>query len=607
MASSRKSYLKTPRCARKTLVVNRRPGILSLYNPTNVTIRNVNVAGKDAGEILVAYKQCLINKFRECEKKAKDIKKDLKDSLQKELLLRYTNDIPDGKSDATRDQLVYDLCGYIIRTRHEVCQTWEACNHLMETEESEMEDFLPAKYTYQKSYGSLKSYCKNRQQAQTGDNYPPRLKAIALVWYVEPSYKRTTRKVTQSGIYPSPEASTKSEMTANADLIAALQGFTTAVATDAAARQNQMTQVFQIIRGRQQNHATLQEIVAVPPNAPAIRPSTVAMNSLPHFSEGWTDDNCLLVAVTRLKGTTSQWHTQTGHNQGTWAFLSAALVTNFAHTLSFLEWSLVLEARVQKPGESCLEYALDKCRLCLRSPIPLQEADIIKALLRGLANPFYIAVLTAQLPATFMDFLNRLRDFEQIGLCMNIQSGPPVTSVWIEKVGEVTALVDSGASNSAVRLSVVCKFLDHHRKPIRTKLRGVDNRVVRVEGTLPLSIKWRDRFVAVDQVTLLRTAPFALILGVDWIVKCETNTIVREGRIELVGEGEGSKIVETEGAKILGEYEGKKVRWAKDVHIINEGEEEEVTHITQCSPSDVRQMSGSDVDFDRPQQRRRTF
>lgn len=84
---------------------------------------------------------------------------------------------------------------------------------------------------------------------------------------------------------------------------------------------------------------------------------------------------------------------------------------------------------------------------------------------------------------------------------------------------------------------MVCKFLDHHRKPIRTKLRGVDNRVVRVEGTLPLSIKWRDRFVAVDQVTLLRTAPFALILGVDWIVKCETNTIVREGRIELVGEG----------------------------------------------------------------------
>ncbi|KZS01118.1 Uncharacterized protein APZ42_002315, partial [Daphnia magna] len=95
--------------------------ILSLYNPTKVAIRNANVDGRDAGEVLVAYKQCLINKFRDCETKAKEIKKDFKDSLQKELLLRYTNDILDGKSDATRYQLVYDLCGYIIRTRHEVC------------------------------------------------------------------------------------------------------------------------------------------------------------------------------------------------------------------------------------------------------------------------------------------------------------------------------------------------------------------------------------------------------------------------------------------------------------------------------------------------------
>jgi hypothetical protein len=130
--------------------------ILSLYNPTKVAIRNANVDGKDAGEILVAYKQCLVYKFRECEKEAKEIKKNLKDSLQKELLARYTNDIPDGKSDITRDELVYDLCGYLIHTRHEVCGTCKDCNNLMETEETLMEDFLPAQYTYQRNYGSLK-------------------------------------------------------------------------------------------------------------------------------------------------------------------------------------------------------------------------------------------------------------------------------------------------------------------------------------------------------------------------------------------------------------------------------------------------------------------
>lgn len=105
---------------------------------------------------MVAYKNCLIHKFREFDKQAKEIKKELKDNLQKDLLARYTTDIPDGKSDKTRDQLVYDLCGYIIRTRHEVCDTCKECNRLMETEESEMKDFEPAKYAYQRSFGALK-------------------------------------------------------------------------------------------------------------------------------------------------------------------------------------------------------------------------------------------------------------------------------------------------------------------------------------------------------------------------------------------------------------------------------------------------------------------
>ena len=39
---------------------------------------------------------------------------DLKESLQKELLTRYASYIADGPSNKTRDQLVYDVCGYMI-------------------------------------------------------------------------------------------------------------------------------------------------------------------------------------------------------------------------------------------------------------------------------------------------------------------------------------------------------------------------------------------------------------------------------------------------------------------------------------------------------------
>ncbi|KAK4009575.1 hypothetical protein OUZ56_018709 [Daphnia magna] len=263
-----------------------------------------------------------------------------------------------------------------------------------------------------------------RSRSQQTDQEPVRPRIVRPV----PCYPSNDAAKRRPEIDISPsEASIKTEMADNAALIAALQGFTTAVATDAAARQNQMTQLFQVIGGQQQNHAALQAVVAAPPIAHVMRPFTVAVNALPHLSgnvdedaqgfvdqvnrvaglEGWTADNCLLDAVTRLRGTASQWHVQTGQNHGTWALWSPGLVTNFSHTLSFLEWSLMMEARGQKPGESGRPH---------------------HGIARGLANPIYIAALTAQLPATFTDFLTRLRDLEQLGLS-TVQNGPPVTSV----------------------------------------------------------------------------------------------------------------------------------------------------------------------------------
>ncbi|KAI9552649.1 integrase core domain protein [Daphnia sinensis] len=204
------------------------------------------------------------------------------------------------------------------------------------------------------------------------------------------------------------------------------------------------------------------------------------------------------------------------------------------------------------------------------------------------ANPIYIAALTAQLPVNFTEFVTRLRNLEQLGLS-GVQMGIPAPPVaytapfngtayfvmsaigmdilpgtvqqkttrlpangngatkrlfWVEKVGEVIALVDSGASVSAVRLSVVRKFLDPKRKANKTKLRGVDNKVVHVEGSLPLNVKW----------------------GGSKILNGEGREIFN---------GKGSRVVEIKKGEILGERGEKKVRFAKDVCIINERTEGE--------------------------------
>lgn len=73
---------------------------------------------------------------------------------------RYAYDIADGNSVDTRDQLVYKLCEFLIKTRHEVCDTCSDCNHLMEGQETDIKPFWPAQYAFQRSYGAYElKYC----------------------------------------------------------------------------------------------------------------------------------------------------------------------------------------------------------------------------------------------------------------------------------------------------------------------------------------------------------------------------------------------------------------------------------------------------------------
>ena len=109
----------------------------------------------------------------------------------------------------------------------------------------------------------------------------------------------------------------------------------------------------------------------------------------------------------------------------------------------------------------------------------------------------------------------------------------PLVKVFIENIGEVIALVDSGASISAIRISVVRKMLPSNRIKSSLKLTGVDNRKVVVDSFLPLNIKWSNRVVELKEVAVVRSCPFAMLLGSDWIIKSKTNLIVENDRIVL--------------------------------------------------------------------------
>jgi len=116
------------------------------------------VDNEEKMELLVAYKRCLVDKFKECESDRVQVKLALKEQLLNELTIRYVDTMKeDIITDITRDELVYDLCGYLLKTRKHVLDCPD-CARLLKADTAEdlPEDFTACNYTIERSYGKLK-------------------------------------------------------------------------------------------------------------------------------------------------------------------------------------------------------------------------------------------------------------------------------------------------------------------------------------------------------------------------------------------------------------------------------------------------------------------
>ena len=130
---------------------------MSLHTLTKTNVTSGNVDNEDELKILVGYKKCLVNRFKEIEEERKQARLSLKDKLLSELAIRYVDKIVNNDTtDVTNDELIYDICGYLLHSRSEVIECCN-CKPFLKTEESELPDtFAPANYTLTRTYGHLK-------------------------------------------------------------------------------------------------------------------------------------------------------------------------------------------------------------------------------------------------------------------------------------------------------------------------------------------------------------------------------------------------------------------------------------------------------------------
>ena len=137
------------------------------------------------------------------------------------------------------------------------------------------------------------------------------------------------------------------------------------------------------------------------------------------LAEGWEDPMKRQVAIGKLTGTALAWHHQTGHTLELWNDWLAGLRLLFQPRLSLTEWCLLVEGRRHIPGEHSAQYAMEKAKLCRLCPHPLNEADIVTYLVRGLSRPDHVSALMANPPATIDGFIDAMRRMEQTGSLFN--------------------------------------------------------------------------------------------------------------------------------------------------------------------------------------------
>jgi hypothetical protein len=142
-------------------------------------------------------------------------------------------------------------------------------------------------------------------------------------------------------------------------------------------------------------------------------------------AEGWTDAQRIQVAARCLLKTALDWHIHIGHTHVTWNDWSLAFTANFSTRLNVSEWLHLVEDRRQKPGESGIEYALDKHKALRVAPIPINDEKMVAFLIDGLASWQHVAAITANRPANVPEFIRRIRELETLGVASRVVP-PPV-------------------------------------------------------------------------------------------------------------------------------------------------------------------------------------
>lgn len=222
--------------------------------------------------------------------------------------------------------------------------------------------------------------------------------------------------------------------------------------------------------------------------------------------EGWTEADRRRVAIIKLSGVAARWHDQAGHAFPDWQAWMTQIRAAFEPKLTMADWGQMVEGRKQQIGESGVQYALDKMKICRRCPIDIPEADLIPYLIRGLNRPEHIAVFMATPPRDLTEFLATVRRLEAMGQLPQADPKPVVQTTQVPTTPLATQ-VPLNELSEALKVfgSRLVEQLGQVIEPLARALPAAGNDPQGLRRR-PLSLVRRYNAISVDCMVIMRAS-----------------------------------------------------------------------------------------------------
>ncbi|XP_075722582.1 uncharacterized protein LOC142814690 [Rhipicephalus microplus] len=283
----------------------------------------------------------------------------------------------------------------------------------------------------------------------------------------------------------------------------------------------------------------------------------------------WSDTIKKSVAEGRLRGSAQAWHRFQGSTYATWQTWSAALISAFAPLPSaYDDRFMTMRSRRQGATEDVATYIYDKLDLLQACDIQWTSSAARQYIIDGIHDSTHAAVLSAyNHPVHISTFVRQAMELQdtshrraaavgpkesasprrgcytcgRIGhgykscpqsqpQAMQYQSRPlPTLKVRVDGIGELTALVDTGAQRTALLRRHASEPLQPWTEP---PLRGLGGDVLPV-GALNLQLNTEAGSKFLSSVPVFDDLPTDMVLGADYLLSGEVRLTVEGSTVNL--------------------------------------------------------------------------